>query len=223
MSYHVCLTTLKGRETDYLIPAVTLSGWCFGGSLPVSPPQRSSGYVRLLTADRYYTGGHIVDGYPYAHAEDPIVSGLIAMSGNSGPTANGPTENFSRVAARLGCGDLDAEEELACMQKVDARDIQELLEFGDDVPMFGAIADNTTIFPSNAERLEKGLIAKLVRHPDRPTMHKLAKKKPQPMITGNTVNEAAAFGPGFTLNQTEPPESPSPMPEFGCGIQKNIE
>ena len=43
------------------------------------------------------------------------------------------------------------------------------------------------------------------------------------MITGNTMNEAAAFGPGFTLNQTEPPESSFPMPGFGCGIQKNVE
>lgn len=87
------------------------------------------------------------------------------MSGNSGPTADGATENFSRLAARLGCGDLvDAAAELACMQRVDAHAIQDVLESGDaSVPRFGAIADNATIFPSNVERLEKGLVAKLVR------------------------------------------------------------
>lgn len=60
-------------------------------------------------------------------------------------------------------------------------------------------------------------------HTGRPGETTADVRDPQPLITGNTVNEAAAFGPGFSLNQTEPPESSFPMPEFGCGIQRNIE
>lgn len=49
------------------------------------------------------------------------------------------------------------------MQEVPALRLQSILQSGgDEIPMFGAVVDNTTVFSNYTERLERGLVAKVV-------------------------------------------------------------
>ncbi|KAJ1544716.1 hypothetical protein HK405_008435 [Cladochytrium tenue] len=73
-------------------------------------------------------GGMSVGAYNYAWHSDPIVSGLIHDSGNEMMTASYPASprstNFTFVAEGVGCGGLSSVEELACMRKASAADIE---------------------------------------------------------------------------------------------------
>jgi len=110
---------------------------------------------------------HAVDSYAYAHPEDAIVTGLVASSGANGGTANATTTGFTDLATKLGCGNLTADAELACMQKVDALAIQKAVVAANNTAFggsFGPAADNITVWANSTERMEKGLISKVVRH-----------------------------------------------------------
>jgi carboxylesterase type B len=154
-------------------------------------------------------GGGAVDSYAYAHpGKDAIVSGLIAASGAAPQTSKRNTAAFSKLAGFFNCGGLNGTAELACMQKVDPKDIQNVLQSGNtSVPAFGLVQDDLTIFANNTDRMEKGLVASV------------------PLITGNTINEGAAFAP-FSLNQTEPP-SPEVLQRglsmLACGVTNEVQ
>lgn len=113
-------------------------------------------------------GAGLVASYVYANGEDPIITGAIASSGTVGTGPGGDDESgnnkFTQLAEIAGCGgDLEAEEELACMQEIPAVRLQAILQSGrEDVPMFGAVVDNITIFSNYTERLERGLVANVV-------------------------------------------------------------
>lgn len=100
---------------------------------------------------------------------DPIITGAIANSGTVGVGPVGDDDSgvdkFSQLAELAGCGGgLEAEEELACMQEIPAVRLQAILQSQrEDVPVFRPVIDNTTIFSNYTERLERGLIAKVVR------------------------------------------------------------
>ncbi|KAK8016668.1 triacylglycerol lipase V precursor [Apiospora rasikravindrae] len=158
-------------------------------------------------------GAGLTTSYVYANGEDPIIAGAIANSGTVGvgPSSDddGSSVNkFSQLAEIVGCGGgLDAEAELACMQEVPAQTLQAILQSGrEEVPRFGVVVDNTTVFANYTERLEKGLVAKV------------------PLITGTTSNEAAALGGGFDKNATTPPpKSPEdPVGGFDCSLREEL-
>ncbi|KAK4142476.1 acetylcholinesterase [Dichotomopilus funicola] len=149
-------------------------------------------------------GGNAVASYGYAYPEDPIVTGLIASSGSVGATNSANNSAFHDLAQVVGCANLTSTEELACMQKVDALELQKYVEGIKTQAFKGSfrpIADGVTAFPNNTERLEKGLIAKI------------------PMITGYNFNEGAAFLP-FDPDATAPPAGGG-IPGgngLGCGV-----
>ncbi|KAK8131926.1 hypothetical protein PG999_000099 [Apiospora kogelbergensis] len=157
-------------------------------------------------------GAGLVTSYVYANGEDPIITGAIANSGAVGGRLQGgsATNKFSQLAELAGCGGgLKADEELACMQEVPALRLQSILQSGgDEIPMFGAVVDNTTVFSNYTERLERGLVAKV------------------PLITGTTSNEAAAFGDSFNKSQTTPPPKPPGAPggfaPMDCGVRAEL-
>lgn len=109
-----------------------------------------------------------MDSYLYANGEEPIIAGAIANSG-AGGGGGSPSDSFSQLAEIVGCGDLDAGEELACMQKIPALRLQSILQSAlipgtnSTVPRFGPAVDNATMFSNKTERLERGLVATVVR------------------------------------------------------------
>ncbi|KAK4245436.1 Alpha/Beta hydrolase protein [Corynascus novoguineensis] len=126
-------------------------------------------------------GGASVDHYSFAWPRDPIVSGLIPMSG----TAEGITPQPAAVAAELwynttaalGCGDAvtpDQAAVLACMQSVPAEAIVDTLINTIESPSrmpYSPTIDGTLVFADPS---------------DRPTAA-------VPMLIGTTDNEAALF------------------------------
>lgn len=111
-------------------------------------------------------GSNSVLTYAYAYPEKPIVRGFIASSGGT-PTTN-PTSSplFHDLAQTAGCANLTAAAELACMQNIDALVLQQKVDEANTDPnrgLFRPIADNVTVFANLTDRLEKGLVAKLVR------------------------------------------------------------
>jgi acetylcholinesterase len=144
----------------------------------------------LITLWGQSAGAYSTDSYLFAWAEDPIVSGVIANSGNTiaVPTFLADATNhttFSTVASRLGCGDLSPAEELACMRAVPASDIKAYIQApigaggaADEGLLFWPILDNVTWFSDYS-----ALIA--------------SKKFPVhvPLLVSTLTNEGAALVP----------------------------
>ncbi|CAM1511938.1 Fc.00g094510.m01.CDS01 [Cosmosporella sp. VM-42] len=141
-------------------------------------------------------GGSSTDFWTYAWANDPLVRGFIVMSGAVGnhQFAMNRTENFTHIAEQVGCGDLDKDKELECMQHVNGTEVLEIYnqynasENGGRMLAFGAMADEETIFANWTERRERGLVSKL------------------PMLIGSAENDyASLYSPydGSAPNQTE--------------------
>ena len=78
------------------------------------------------------------------------------------------TENFTYVAEQVGCGGLNKDKELECMQNVNGTEVLEIYnkynasENEGRMLAFGAMADEETIFANWTERRERGLVSKLV-------------------------------------------------------------
>lgn len=143
--------------------------WTVGISLPRRPTDvllvAHSGDANRMILYGQSSGSGIVLMYSYAYPEKPIVRGFIASS--SGTPLSNPTNssNFHTVAQKAGCANLTATAELTCMQKVDAVVLQQTVDVVNTDPqrgLFRPIADNVTAFTNLTERLEKGLVAKLV-------------------------------------------------------------
>ena len=107
-------------------------------------------------------GASSADMYGYAYPDDPLITGIIADSGAVGMREGAGPEAFSKFASFVGCGDLGAEEELKCLQNVDAEDIQQTLSFGNTSTSFTPGPDNVTVFADYTARLEQGLVADIV-------------------------------------------------------------
>lgn len=122
-------------------------------------------------------GAYSATNYGYAWHEDPIVKGIIAHSGGTGPyiTAVDTTHaSFGLAAVASGCANLSASAELECMQGVDAAD---LLAFVVATPaaVFAPGADGVTVFADNAQRAADGRVAQV------------------PSIIGSNSREGTAF------------------------------
>lgn len=86
---------------------------------------------------------------------------------NSAPTGD-LGNSFTILASHLGCGNLSATDELACMKGVDFQRIEEFLKSYQDsgtIPSisFTPIADNVTVFSNYTERYLQGNFSKVVR------------------------------------------------------------
>ncbi|KAK4198270.1 Alpha/Beta hydrolase protein [Triangularia verruculosa] len=131
--------------------------------------------------------------YQYAAFDPsfPQVERIIMDSGTEiFPLARASTEdvkhgNFSAVAKHLGCdGDKTPQEELECMQKADAREIEGLLQknmeevmSGKPLIYFTAVVDNRTVYRNYSEKAIKGEILNV------------------PTIIGTNVNDGVPFVP----------------------------
>jgi cholinesterase len=108
--------------------------------------------------------------YSYAWYKDPIVTGLIMDSGSSFiESGAGPRySNFSYVAGKLGCSNnTNAAEELACMKRIDAASIENIiadeLNGGSKEGLaFGPSADERIIFSNYTDRALQGKLARVV-------------------------------------------------------------
>ncbi|KAK6224053.1 hypothetical protein LQW54_000200 [Pestalotiopsis sp. IQ-011] len=123
-------------------------------------------------------GSASVGYYGYSYPDDLIVKGLISDSGAPSILAKtaGNYTSFSTLAGLVGCGDLESDEELACMQDVDAQTLETVSSNHTGIISFSPIADNVTVFSNTSDRLAKGLVTKA------------------PWIMGNNANEGAGFG-----------------------------
>ncbi|KAJ4006367.1 hypothetical protein NW766_010451 [Fusarium irregulare] len=165
-------------------------------------------------------GAYAVDGYLFAWADDPIVKGIMADSGNALAIEGvlGDAKNhtgFTTSAKALGCGDLSPDEELDCMRQVPESELKRYLQAG--VGQGGAAADglgvsvipdNITVFSNYTERFSKN-----------------SPKYPVdiPLLIGTNTNEGAAVIPyNFTgyKTATEIPDTLKPIADgFGINLQ----
>lgn len=100
--------------------------------------------------------------YAYGFHYDPIVKGLIADSGSANDNDFDDTfSSFTTLAGLVSCGGLDADEELSCVQAVDADTLQHLVSTSSSIS-FRPQADNVTAFASVADRVASGQVAKIV-------------------------------------------------------------
>lgn len=113
-------------------------------------------------------GSMSVSAYAFAYADDPIVSGLIHMSGQATSIDPAGPEQWLAVVNRTNClaGGDTVEEQLRCMKELPPRELRRgisasnLIPFGDDLGLRGSatlapVVDNVTVF-SAAEYLERG-------------------------------------------------------------------
>ncbi|KAH8178474.1 carboxylesterase family protein [Sarocladium implicatum] len=146
-------------------------------------------------------GASSVRAYSYAYPQDPIVTGFIADSGASGVAQGGGTGAFSKFAGFVGCGDLSPKKQLACLQRVDAKEIQQVLSFGNTGTRFTPVPENITAFANYTERLEKGQFANL------------------PLITGSNTNEGAGFG-NFSISGMTPGQYEAGLNAITCPVAR---
>ncbi|KAL2148983.1 hypothetical protein VTH82DRAFT_1669 [Thermothelomyces myriococcoides] len=126
-------------------------------------------------------GGASVDHYSFAWAHDPIVSGLISMSGTAeGITPLPPafaSELWYNTTSALGCGNASTPDQaavLACMQSVPAESIVATLINSIDSPTpmpYSPSIDGVLVFTDPSQRPAASV----------------------PMLIGNTDNEAGLF------------------------------
>ncbi|KAI1840393.1 hypothetical protein JX266_013401 [Neoarthrinium moseri] len=121
-------------------------------------------------------GAASVGLYGYAYPQNSLLYGAIADSG--GPSmllANDPTHStFTGLAGTVGCGNLDANGEMACMQAVNSSKLESaVLSYPGS---FAPALDGKTAFNDTTARISSGRIAKY------------------PMIMGSNANEGGSFG-----------------------------
>jgi acetylcholinesterase len=128
------------------------------------------GDISRITLWGQSAGSMSVDLYNFAYPEDPIVSGLIMDSGTTYlPLENWDTthSNFSFVATNVGCGNTDADDELACMRTVNSTVLEAFLKGYSDngtSPSIGfePVVDNRTRFDNYTELALAGNYSRMV-------------------------------------------------------------
>lgn len=162
-------------------------------------------------------GAGAVDYYNFAYPDDPIVKGIILDSSSifsyGGPPATDIGNSFTTAASHLGCGNLSASDELACMRSVNSSTIESFLKSYQDggiMPSisFGAIADNVTVFADYIERYLNGNFSRVVNTEPPPDIFgekdQLIQK--QPAIVGTNNNEGSSLttwtNNGTSYNET---------------------
>ncbi|KAL9059370.1 MAG: hypothetical protein Q9162_001239 [Coniocarpon cinnabarinum] len=101
-------------------------------------------------------GGASVDLYNYAHTEDPIIAGSISQSGTADSFGNlmpsTANDSWYQTAAKVGCGQEDADAVLACMRSPNTtmNSLVQAENSGSGLAsvqgIFGPTIDNKTVF-----------------------------------------------------------------------------
>ncbi|RYP22994.1 hypothetical protein DL767_008919 [Monosporascus sp. MG133] len=132
------------------------------------------------------SAGAIATGYyAFAYQDEPIVSGFIMDSGTElvDRTTHDPTHSFfSWVASQVGCEKPSAEEELACMRRVDAKRVEDVIQIQQDsgrAPYitFQPVVDDRIVFSNWTERAAGGHLTKI------------------PAIIGSNADDGVPFAP----------------------------
>ncbi len=129
-----------------------------------------------MTLVGHSAGSISIAYWSYAYKNDPIVKGLVEISGQPGLITTDDGSSWKSIANGTGCSNDDASAELACMKRLPARNLKRAMSynnlpsFTDTVLAGGTPAvDNITVFPLT-EYTTRGLaggFAKLV-HSIRP-------------------------------------------------------
>ncbi|TLD08891.1 uncharacterized protein PgNI_07815 [Pyricularia grisea] len=113
-------------------------------------------------------GSISVGVYAFAYAEDPVVNSFMMDSGTelTDLFAEPLPSNFTFVAGKVGCGGLQAGEEVECMRKVPAEDIATFLQDYDDSgsqpgTRFWPVKDGKSVFGDYGKLYQEGKIAKI--------------------------------------------------------------
>ncbi|KAJ5814938.1 hypothetical protein N7474_006715 [Penicillium riverlandense] len=155
-------------------------------------------------------GAASVSIYPYGYPKDPIVAGLIADSG--GPNIVGSPDtaqtNFTFLAGLVGCKGLNSDDEINCVRKIPAQDLENALSWysgNDTAPSisFTPVVDNKTTFANWTQQILEGKIATT------------------PMIIGSNSNEGAGFV-SFTPNGPGPAALASATKIVSCGVSEEV-
>jgi carboxylesterase type B len=114
-------------------------------------------------------GAGSVTVYPYGYPDNPIVAGLIADSGGPGIVGGSDSAqtNFTSLAGLVGCKNLGPDDEIACVRKVPAQDLENALSWysGNNTSppiSFKPVVDDKTAFANWTQRVLQGKIAKIV-------------------------------------------------------------
>ncbi|KAL7905855.1 Alpha/Beta hydrolase protein [Trichoderma velutinum] len=161
---------------DVIVVTVNYRIDVFG--FPGAPGQPAN----LGLRDQRSVGGEAVDSWAYAYEQDPIVSGIIAHSGNafSFPfnTATTVEDNWNTIVAGVNC--TNEEDQLACVRQVDWQNILAISEtirplpsdnFLRTISHFAPFPDDEVVFSDYINRTTAGRFAKV------------------PIMLGNTDNE----------------------------------
>ena len=140
------------------------------------------GDPKKITIFGHSAGGASVDFYDFAFYKDPIISGVIPMSGSVNSfgrrLSNTSEAGWSETAKALACGSAKTEAEItACMRKANPTDLltaslkatkvvaAELDKLGKlyagITGLFGPTIDNKTVFANYTERVAAGKISKV--------------------------------------------------------------
>ena len=114
-------------------------------------------------------GATSVAVYAFAYPDDPIVKGLITMSGQPETNLRDDGASWRQVAEETGCGDRNRTKELECMRSVPPRDLKRaisnanIIEYG-DLTGGSPTVDNKTLFSVEqyVSRGYEGRFAKIV-------------------------------------------------------------
>jgi hypothetical protein len=118
-------------------------------------------------------GAGSTDYYNFAYPDDPIIAGIIMDSSSatsSAPKVDPTYSNFTFVAGQLGCGNLTADAELACMRNISQSKIEAFLKSYQDNAkntriLFTPIIDNVTVFSNYTARALAGNFTKVASIP----------------------------------------------------------
>jgi carboxylesterase type B len=115
-------------------------------------------------------GSTSVDYQNFAFPSNPIAAGFLMSSGTALlpniATSDRLHSNFTFVASHLGCGGLNASEEVSCMRKVSVADIENFVgQYQDNSSLFDIsqppirftpVPDEVLVFSNYTERYAKG-------------------------------------------------------------------
>jgi len=107
-------------------------------------------------------GAESADAYTFSHPDSTLVKGIILESGLSGTADANLTDQTSEwhaLAQSFGCGTAEDSAQLACMQAVPGRKLEDAVIANNF--SFSVVTDGFTLFNDTVKRLKKGRFLKI--------------------------------------------------------------